>query len=150
MLSKTYIKAQFDQLPPAEQVAILFKAITFMKEDSDRFVHECLALALGIPLFPKVSRILARDAYQLSLLFANGEERHVDFRKFLNPERKYEQVLLSDIEQFNKVRVEEDTLVWRDLGYWSKDPDGKEQFMYFDIDPALLYEAGQPVPVNIS
>lgn len=150
MLSNTFIQTQFDQLSLEEKVDILFKALDFMKEDSDRFVQECLALAMGIPLFPKISRILARDGYQLTLLFANGEERLVDFRAFFNPERPYDQFLLDNIEQFQKVQVEDDTLVWREVGYWSTDTQGKKQFMYYDIDPALLYEVGRPVPVNVS
>lgn len=121
-----------------------------MQEDNARFPAECLALALAIPLFPKVSKILTRDGYQLTLLFSNGEERCIDFREFLDFERQYEKILLEDIEQFNQVRVEDDTLVWKALGYWSEDVDKQKRFRYYDIDPALLYEAGDAVAVNNS
>lgn len=150
MLSSTFIHARFDQLPPEKKIAILFKALDLMKEDNDRFVAECLALAMEIPLFPKVERILNRNGYQLSLLFTHGEERLVDFREFFSSDRVYEKILLENIDQFDQVQVEDDTLVWPKLGYWSEGVDGEQQFMYYDIDPALLYEAGEAMPVNVS
>lgn len=148
MLSESYVLQQLRNLSLETQVETLLKALNVQKENPNRSTTSCLAIALGIPTFPKISGILFKEGYTLTLLFKHGEARVVDLKQFFNPERQYDKILLDHPEQFDKVEVEDDTLVWKEVGYWSKNFDGKDQFMYYDIDPALLYEAGSPATVN--
>jgi hypothetical protein len=148
MLSETYTLKELHEIPLEKQVEKLLKALNIQKENPHRSTTACIALALDIPSFPKVSRILAKEGYQLTLLFKHGEARTIDFQQFFKTERQYDRILLEQAEQFDKVEVENDTLVWREVGFWSKNPDGEDQFMYYDIDPALLYEAGRPTRVG--
>ncbi len=148
MLSEKYILKELCGLPLEKQVESLLKALNIQKENPHRSTTACIALALDIPTFPKVKHILAKDGYQITLLFKHGEARTIDFQKFFDSERQYDKILLDQPEQFDKVEVENETLVWREVGYWSKNLEGKDQFMYYDIDPALLYEVGSPATVD--
>jgi len=145
MLSESYIFQQFQHRPPAEQVDLLLQALDHMKTDSDRSKAECIALALGLPLFPKVARLDEITEYNIKLTFDNGEARLIDFRTFFNPARRLERALLEDYDKFAAVEVQDGTLVWPSVGIESTDAAGQPVVYPYDVDPGLLYEAGRAV-----
>jgi hypothetical protein len=145
MISETYILQQFEQCPSREQVGILMKALDHMKADDRRTRAECIALAMGIPLFPKVERIEDISGYTIHVTFDNSEERQIDFQSFFNPERRLEKQLLEDYDKFKAVEVVDGTLVWPSVGIESTGADEEPVTHPYDIDPALLYEQGRAV-----
>lgn len=149
MLSESFVLAQLNKLPTKEQVVRLLEALNILKDNPHRSQTACIAMALSIPVFPKVAAIIDKNGYRVTLQFVHGETRMIDFQQFLSKEQKYDRVLLENVDQFNKLTVQNDTLVWPELGYWSKDDKGKDLFMYYDIDPALLYENSQVVGIEV-
>lgn len=143
MISESYILQQFQQHPSREQVDLLMQALDHMKADDRRSKAECIALAMGIPLFPKVERIEEISDYNIRITFQNGEERLIDFQTFFNPERPLERELLEDRDKFTAVEVRDGTLVWPSVGIESTDEAGNTVVYPYDVDPGLLYEAGR-------
>lgn len=88
MVSEKYILKKFEKRSLQEQVDILLKALDYMKADNRRNQAGCIALAMGIPLFPKVIAVEDVDDYKVLLTFNNGENRLIDFRQFFSPEKK--------------------------------------------------------------
>ncbi len=104
------------------------------------YLQPCNTLAMNIPVFPKVEEARIVEGYEMALRFNNGEERLVNFRRLLDPQRELEKQLLDDEKLFRRFKVEEGTLVWPELDREGKDFEGRTQFFAFDIDPGLLYE----------
>ena len=140
MPSKTYIHAQLEMLPAAEQVKVLHEALQIQKAAPRNQPFECIARALGVPLFPKVQSATRTAPFQLTLRFDDGKQGRIDFRAFWDVNRPLEAALLEDEGQFSQFEVREGTLVWPGHGRTIKDIDGKPHFHAYDIDPALLYE----------
>ncbi len=145
MVSEAYIFRQFDKLSEEEQVQILRKALAHMKADSRRSEADCIALAMDIPIFPKIAEILKVDGYQITIRFRHGEVRKVDFAQLLDPRKKWEQQLLEDYEKFSNVIVQEGTLIWPSVGQASVDAAGEKRFFAFDVDPGLVYASSDPL-----
>lgn len=145
MLSEKYILQQFNRRTPGEQVELLMQALDFMKADGRRAKADCIALAMDIPLFPKVARIEKMDGYTLELTFENGESRKIDFENFFQRERRLERLLLENPEIFKTVEINDGALSWPEIGIHSKDENGQDVFLPYDIDPALLYEHATPI-----
>ena len=148
MLSEKYILERFKEHSPKDQIDILSKAIDFMKEYNRRKKADCISLAMGIPIFPKVYSIEGIAGYIITLKFTHGEVRTVNFQKFFDKERKFEKILLKDYEKFQEVEVSEGTLFWPSVGITSKDVEGQEHFYPYDIDPGLLYEYSSPIALK--
>jgi|GEM_PF-3046679 len=148
MISESYILGQFDQRPLQEQVDLLMQALDHMQAGDRRSKAECIALAMGIPLFPKVERIVEIDGYTIRISFQNGEERVIDFQAFLDPKRRLEQQLLEDSGKFTAVEVQDGTLVWPSVGIELTDEQGNAVVYPYDVDPGMLYEAGRAVIVH--
>jgi hypothetical protein len=140
MPSKAYTQAQLDKLPTEEQVQILHKALQIQKSNPRQQPFECIAQAIGLPLFPKVQSAVQTAPFQLTLHFNDGKQGTIDFQVFFNPSRPIEAALLNDEALFNQFEVREGTLVWPKHGRTITDLEGKPQFHPYDIDPALLYE----------
>lgn len=145
MISDSYIFGQFNQCPLQEQVDLLLQALDHMKADDRRSKAECIALAIGIPLFPKVERIVEIDGYTIRIAFQNGEDRVIDFQSVFDPERRPERQLLEEYDKFAAVEVQEGTLVWPSVGVESTDEEGNTVVYPYDVDPGVLYEKGEPM-----
>ena len=148
MVSDRYILVQFDRISTEEKVKVLLQALEFMQADSRRSKSDCIALAMGIPIFPKVDKIVNIDGYLVKLTFKHGEKRVIDFRSFLDKNRATEKVLLEDYQKFRKVEVINGALTWPEVGSTSTDFEGREQFFPYDIDPGWLYEHSLPVQLE--
>jgi hypothetical protein len=141
MVKEDYILEQFGRLALQDQINVLWKALEYMdEEENDRAKADCVALVMGIPLFPKVKDITGIDGYKITVLFNHGEERLIDFGRFFSKKRRFEKILLEDYGKFSEVEVIDGTLAWPELGVLSQIPNGKQKFYHYDIDPALLYE----------
>lgn len=140
MPSKTYIHAQLEKLPAAEQVKTLHKALQLQKSNPKQQPFESIAQAMGVPLFPKIESAQRTAPFQLTLRFDDGKEGTVDFRALFDPARPLEAALLDDEGLFNQYELSGDTLIWPQHGRTLKDIDGKPYFHPYDVDPALLYE----------
>jgi hypothetical protein len=140
MIRDNYILRRFCRLSLKEQVGILWKSMDYMKEKGWWTKADCIAKAMGIPLFPKVISIDKIEGYRVSVTFDNGEKRVIDFQVFFKREKNTERLLLEDYERFAKVVVLEGALAWPQSGlaYDGSEPPGP--FPGLDIDPAALYE----------
>jgi len=145
MPSKTYIHAQLEKLPVAEQIKALHKALQLQKAAPQKQPFECIAKAMGVPLFPKVESAQAISPYRLSIHFNDGAAGEVDFRLLLSRERALERALLEDETLFQSFEIREGTLVWPTHGKHLKDYEGHSHFHPYNIDPGLLYEWAVPV-----
>ncbi len=145
MPHRTYIHQRLQALSEAEQIRILHRALELQKAEPQRQPFECIAKAMGLPLFPKVTAATLAGAYRLLLTFDDGAEGSINFREFLDPGRSLEQALLNDADLFAAFKIKEGTLVWPSHGKTLRNAEGTAQFYPFNIDPALLYEAANPV-----
>lgn len=127
-------------MPAEQQAEVLRRALDLQKEHPRYQPIDCIGLALGIPLFPKVKQASYLENYRLALRFETGESGELDFRDMLDDTHKLERQLLEDETLFRQFEVQEGTLVWPSIGKQIKNFEGKTQFHAFDIDPALLYE----------
>lgn len=82
--------------------------------------------------------------YKMSLLFNNGESRIIDFKhlfeKWKINENHIAYSLINDINEFNKFKLIDGTIVWENINFKSIDDEGKEIIQHFDLDPIILYE----------
>lgn len=145
MLSESYIKAKFQALPAEEQVKCLLAALDEKEKEPDLSKWEAVAQAMNLPILPALRQILQIEAFTMVLEFQHGEQRRIDFRTLLNPEKKLERQLLETPDLFQTATTMDGALAWPKLGIHTKDWKGKAQFAYFDIDPGLLYEKSVPV-----
>lgn len=150
MIQDKYIMAKFQLLSPESQVKILLKALDIMAKADYKNKVDCISLAMGIPLFPKVISIENIDEYKITVRFDNQEERVINFKNIFTGNKPFHQVFLKDYEQFKAVSILEDTLAWPKVGEWSTDLNGNEIFDYYDVDPGLLYEFSELVEYDRS
>jgi hypothetical protein len=135
-----YIHRRLSALPAEQQVQALLRALDLQKEHPRYQPVDCIGLALGIPLFPKVAEARWVGGYRLALRFETGEEGELDFREHLDAGRELERRLLEDEALFQQFELQEGTLVWPALGREMADVEGEVRFYAFDVDPGLLYE----------
>ncbi len=140
MSQPSYIRTRLNNLPAEIQVDILRRALDLQKESPRFQPDDCIGLAMGIPLFPKVKQAHYIDNHRLIIHFNSGESGELDFRQLLDRSRELERQLLENETLFRQFEVQEGTLVWPSVGRHIKNFEGKTQFHPFDIDPALLYE----------
>ena len=140
MIRDEYILDKFKQLSLEAQVKVLMDALEIMAKEGYKNKVDGISLAMGIPLFPEIESIKKIDGYKITVCFEQDEHRIIDFNKLFTKEKRFEKVLLEDYEKFKEVEVDEGTLVWRNLGIWTKNLKGKKVFHYYDIDPGMLYE----------
>ncbi len=102
----------------------------------------------GLRSIPRVLKINYIEGRSISLMFNNGEYKIIDIEQFLQehtgikPGSLADQVLSSDTT-FTSVEVMGNTIGWPSLGIHAKDPEGKATFYPFDLDPLMLFKAGQ-------
>jgi DNA-binding XRE family transcriptional regulator len=98
----------------------------------------------------KILKIQNIDKKQLriSVLFGNGEDRILDFKKILNEDW---QVSKSDVEfallnpsAFSKVKVENHTLSWDNLGISIRDPKNQMIQVPYQVGADTLYDLSEP------
>jgi hypothetical protein len=140
MSQPSYIQNRLNALSAEQQVDILRRALDLQKENPRYQTDDCIGLAMGIPLFPKVKQAHYVDTYRLAIRFNSEESGELDFRLLLDSSRELERQLLENEALFRQFEVQEGTLVWPSVGRHIKNFEGKTQFHPFDIDPALLYE----------
>lgn len=144
MIRDEFILGKFEQLSPEDKVKVLLNALDCMAKGKYKNKVDCISLAMGIPLFPKIISIKSIDGYKITVCFDNNEERIIDFKEIFKAGKPFHQTFLEDYEKFKGVEIIEETLAWPDIGSWSKDVEGNEVFDYYDIDPGLLYENSSP------
>jgi len=140
MSQPSYIQNRLSALPAEQQVNILRRALDLQKENPRFQPDDCIGLAMGIPLFPKVKQAHCIDNHRLIIHFNSGESGELDFRQLLDRSRELERQLLENEALFRQFEVQDGTLVWPSVGRHIQNFEGKTQFHPFDIDPALLYE----------
>lgn len=99
----------------------------------------------GIPRVLKINKI---DGRILSLLFNNGYSKLVNIEDIITEGKPVkagslaEQILSSD-EVFNTVQVLGSSIGWPGVGIYRKDFSGNSKFYPYDIDPLVLFNAGE-------
>ncbi len=82
------------------------------------------------------------------MLFNNGYSKLVDIQAVLTKEKPLEkgslpdQILSSD-EVFNTVQISGSSISWPGVGKHVKDFSGNSKFYPYDIDPIVLFQAGE-------
>jgi len=98
----------------------------------------------GLRSIPKILKINQINGYHISCLFNNGESRIIDFKVFLEKYSKNKKhpayKLLMDKSAFNKIGIIGNTIGWKNIGIYSKNLNGKNEFYPYDIDPITLFE----------
>ena len=140
MIRDEFILGKFEKLDLKDKVRVLFDALDQMAKTGNKNKVDCIELAMGIPLFPKIVSIENIDGYIITVRFDNDEERAIDFGKIFTGKKPSHKVFLEDYDKFREVEILEDTLAWPKVGTWSKDHEGNRVFEYYDVDPGLLYE----------
>jgi len=99
----------------------------------------------GLRSIPKILKINQVEGYLISCLFNNGESRIIDFKVFLKRYSKNKKhpayKLLKDKSAFDEVEIIGNTIGWKNVGIYSKNLNGEEEFYAFDIDPITLFES---------
>jgi len=102
----------------------------------------------GLRSIPRILKIMEIEGRKASLLFNNGQSKVIDVENFLhdNTEVKTgslaDQVLSND-STFNTMEVIGTTIGWPGVGIKTKDASGNEVFYSFDLDPLMLFNAGE-------
>jgi len=83
--------------------------------------------------------------FNVSCMFSDGLSRKIDFQKFLGTKknkRKDHPVnrILSNHEEFEKVKIIGNSLGWEDIGINSTDENGKDLFLPLHLDPDVLLQ----------
>jgi len=99
----------------------------------------------GLRSIPKILKINQVEEYQISCLFNNGESRIIDFKVFLKKYGKNKKhpayKLLKDKSAFNEVEIIGNTIGWNNVGIYSKNLNGEDEFYPYNIDPTTLFES---------
>ncbi|MEM6396664.1 MAG: DUF2442 domain-containing protein [Bacteroidota bacterium] len=90
--------------------------------------------------------IVNLQGYKVTCLFDNGEERVIDFERLLRKwnakkDKRLSQLLVS--ENFEQIKVQEDTLAWPNIRIRTKLSNGKSFDLPLDLDPVVLYNESE-------
>ncbi|WP_082921813.1 helix-turn-helix domain-containing protein [Lewinella sp. 4G2] len=101
----------------------------------------------GLRSIPRVLKINSVKGRSISLLFNNGQSKIIDIAQLLTdgkPVGKGSLVnkILNDDVVFSSVAIIDNTIGWPGVGKYVKDFSGESKFHPYDIDPLLLYNAG--------
>lgn len=135
-----YVDHHLRALPAERQVEVLLKALKLQKARPNLQNFECIALAMQLPLFPKVVKARLTGSFLIFLEFDGGAKGEIDFQDFLKEAHPLEKALLNDPALFRAFKVREGTLTWPTHGKQIRDFEGVLQFHPFSIDPELLYK----------
>lgn len=102
----------------------------------------------GLRSIPRVLKINKIDGRTLSLLFNNGYSKLVDIEAVLTEGEPLKQgslpdQILSNDEVFNTVQISGSSIGWPGVGKHVKDFSGNSKFYPYDIDPIVLFQAGE-------
>ena len=104
---------------------------------------------------PKILRInrINKKALKISVLFSNGEDRVIDFKKVFSTDWKItendpEFILLNPVE-FAKVSIENYTLTWDNVAVYITGTDGKKKQLPYDIGADTLYDLSEPEELSL-
>ena len=98
---------------------------------------------------PKILRINSIDKKNLrvSVLFSNGEDRILDFRKILNDiwkvKKKDFEFKLFDPKEFAKMKVENYTLSWENVDVFITGIDNKKMKVPYQVGADTLFELSE-------
>lgn len=96
---------------------------------------------------PRILKIESIDGFKVFCMFNNGESKLIDFNsvfkewKLTPTDIEYP---LLEKEEFQKVRLRNNTLSWDNLTVLLLNEEGKEEKYPYEIDPNFLYENSQP------
>jgi len=102
----------------------------------------------GLRSIPRILKINQIDGRTMSLLFNNGYSLNVNIEDVLTdgkPVKKgglVDQILSND-KVFNSAVIIGNSIGWPGIGKHVKDFSGNSTFYPYDVDPLLLYNAGE-------
>jgi len=95
----------------------------------------------------RIIKIHEIHEYEITCLFNNGESRKINFKdlfqKWKIKKGDIEYPLTQSTKEFQKVKVQDGTLVWENIKIKSIDEDGNPVVYPLDLDPIVLYESSQ-------
>lgn len=102
----------------------------------------------GLRSIPRVLKINSIKGRSMSLLFNNGQSKIVDISKILTEGKSVQKgslvdQILSDDQIFSSARIIENSIGWPGVGRHVKNFSGESVFHPYDIDPLLLFNAGE-------
>lgn len=99
---------------------------------------------LKIPRIIKIEKISGMKVY---CMFNNGESRVIDFKELFdewNVTKEDAEYPLLHPKEFRKVRLNNYTLSWENIGTKLQLEDGSEEVFPYEIGPDVLYEKSKP------
>jgi|SRR6056297_699395 len=99
---------------------------------------------LKIPRIIKIEKISGMKVY---CMFNNGESRIIDFKELFNEwkvTKEDAEYPLLNPKEFRKVRLNNYTLSWKNIGTKLQLEDGSEKVFPYEIGPDVLYEKSKP------
>lgn len=101
----------------------------------------------GLPKILKINEIDDKNL-QLSVLFSNSEHRILDFKKIFVNEWQIEpadpEYILLESKEFNKVKLNNNTLEWDNVVVYITDSNGNPTKTVFDVGADVLYKLSIP------
>lgn len=96
----------------------------------------------------RILKIEQIEGYKVSCLFDENELKVIDFQELFNSwntkQGDFQYPLMESLETFQAVKVIDGTLTWENIQIESTDEYGNLVIHPLDLDPIVLYEAGQP------
>jgi len=108
----------------------------------------------GIPRILKINNVEAKKL-SISVLFNNGENRIIDFKKIFKDEwdvqKNDPEYILLKPKEFGKVELEDDTLTWHNVELHISGTKGSKIKVPFDVGADELYKLSvQDVKLSLS
>jgi len=94
----------------------------------------------------RIKEIYKIDNFKIFCLFTNEENRFIDFKELFekwNISEKDNEYKLLDLNEFQKVSINNGTLCWRNIEIYLLDENGNEKKFSYEIDPIVLYQNSQ-------
>ena len=99
-----------------------------------------------LPKILKINRIEPKGL-KISVLFGNGEDRILDFKKILlyhwKVTKKDPEFVLFNDKEFAKVKLINNTLSWNNVAVYISAPDGKKKKVPFEVGADTLFELSE-------
>src|SRR3989339_779911 len=100
---------------------------------------------------PRILKIYKIIDFQIICIFNTGEYRLIDFQKLFKEWKITKddiEYILTDLKEFRKVKLINQTLAWENIKIEVLDINNKKIQGYFDLSPDILYQNSISYQIN--
>ena len=97
---------------------------------------------------PRILKVKSIKEFSIYCIFNNGETRVIDFKEMFKKwkiKKNDPEYILSDLNEFKKVKVRNQTLSWNNIKIPLLDLNGKESYFPYEISPDILYKFSKKI-----